>query len=116
MPLTSVRKSTACSARLSVRIQRATRKLSTMAGCSAVDQLGLDAKDAEDQRQHRAADVEEELAHVDDAPGEILAMLGDVAVGHGLLDRRERLAVEPGRPGEVLAAEDQADQHRDADH
>ena len=60
-------KRTACKIRFKVRIHRAARKLSitlVVAG-SAVQELCLDAQDAEDEGEDGAAQVEEELARVD---------------------------------------------------
>jgi hypothetical protein len=41
-----------------------------LGGGSGVQEFGLDAQDAEDQREHRAAEIEDELARIHDAAGE----------------------------------------------
>src|SRR5665213_2778699 len=99
MPPTSVRNRTACKRRLISRIQRAWRKFSRRA-MSAADEFRLDADDAEEEGQHGAARVEEDLAHVHHPAREVLVMAEDLGVVDRGLHGLEDFRLHPARIGQ----------------
>ena len=62
-----------------------------------MQQLRLDAENAEDQGEHGAAKIEKQLPGIDDAAGEIIKMRPDIRVVHGRFNRIQHITIEPRR-------------------
>src|ERR1035438_4120612 len=101
--------------RVAVRLHRAAGSFSLKSFAfrplSTVQELCLHAEDAEQEGEHRAAQIEQELAQVDDPPCKVLIMAEYLCVTDGGPDRVKKIALEPGGVPQVRAAENQAEQH-----
>jgi hypothetical protein len=75
-----------------------------------VQQFCLDAEDAENEGEGGAAEIEEQLAGIDDAAGEVVEVVEDLGVVDGGFHGLEHAGLQRLDVGEVADADDQSEE------